>query len=613
MESLCGGYWGRILQVDLGRQTVETQRFDEAFARKYLGGFGFAAKLLYDLIPADCDPLGPENVLVFATGPYQVTAYPGAGRAVAAAKSPLTGVWGASTAGGKFGLQLKAAGYDVVVIKGQSETPVYLRISGNGANLKPAHDAWGLDSVEAHRLLQAREADDKPTIAVIGPGGENRVRFAAIANDLHGYFGRCGLGAVMGSKGLKAVVVSGNHNPPVANPEKVKQLAKDIRQAIAKSPGAAVFREHGQILATESRDVNGLLPIKNFSLGNWDKIERIGARRITETLGHKPWACPNCVLGCHRRVTATAHGDLATGGLEYETLALIGSGLLIDDIPALARANEVLNRHAIDTMDAGGTIAWAFEAYENGYLTREDTGGLELTWGNGQALIELCGMIGRREGLGDLLADGLRACVAVYPETREYAVEAMGMTLPGHDPRAYHGQVIASIASTRGPCHLNALGEANELGVTIPELGLEEVTDRFSNKNKGYVSAVFQDVGQLWNSLCYCLCYYFEGLELPVQNELLNAITGWDTTIAEMIKTGERITNLQQLFNLKTGFEPVEENIMPPRLCQPRPTGEAADNVPDWEYILKDYWAYRGWDAQGRPTRSKLEVLGLLD
>jgi aldehyde:ferredoxin oxidoreductase len=290
---------------------------------------------------------------------------------------------------------------------------------------------------------------------------------------------------------------------------------------------------------------------------------------------------------------------------------MIGSNLLIDHAQDLAQANEVLNRYTIDTIDAGGVIAWAYESFENNILTQEDTDGLELTWGNSKALVALCGKIGRREGIGDLLAEGLRACVKAYPESKEFAVEAMGMAIPAHDPRAFFGQVITSIASTRGPCHLNALGEANELGVLVPEMGLDEVTDRFSNENKGKISSVFQDIGQLWNSLTFCLCYYFEGFGLEQQKDLLNYITAWDTTVEDLALTGERITCLQQLFNLKMGFNPKTENVMPERLEKPRPTGEAAGKVPDWRYILQDYWKFRGWDDNGRPTPAKLEELGI--
>jgi aldehyde:ferredoxin oxidoreductase len=316
-------------------------------------------------------------------------------------------------------------------------------------------------------------------------------------------------------------------------------------------------------------------------------------------------------MGCHRRITNQDYFPADTGGPEYETLGMIGSNLLIDDLQALVRANEILNRYAIDTVETGGILGWAFECYENKLLSKEDTDGIDLTWGNGSSLIEICEKIGKREGIGNLVAEGIRACVDAVPDSKRFSVESMGQSVAAHDPRAFFGQVITSIASTRGSCHLNSLGEANELGVTIPELGLTESSDRFDNTNKGFISAVFQDVSQIWNGLTLCLSYFFNGIDLVPQTNILNLITGWDVTPGEIGKIGERITCMQQLFNIRMGLIPEVENLMPERLQIARRSGEAVGQVPDWKRILKEYWQTKGWDEQGVPTEIKIRELGL--
>ena len=339
--------------------------------------------------------------------------------------------------------------------------------------------------------------------------------------------------------------------------------------------------------------------------------EKISTPIFTEEGKMKPWACPYCYLGCHRRVTNPDFAPADTGGPEYETLAMIGSNLLISDLKSQVRANEILNRYGIDTIDAGAVLAWAFECYEKGLISKEDTDGIELTWGNGDALVAMCEKIGKRDGIGNLLAEGLRACVDTIPESKEFSVEVMGQAVAAHDPRAFFSNVVTTLASTRGSCHLHGSAEGNEGRGTLPELGINFSSDRFDNTNKGYIGAIYQDAAQIPNCLTTCLLYGSFGL--TNRTKLLNYITGWDTTPQELGKIGERVNCLQHLFNIRMGLIPEVENVMPLRLTKPHKSGGAAGKVPDWKRIIKEYWQTKGWDEHGIPTRAKVKELGLED
>jgi len=607
--ALRGGYWGKILWVDLSSEKTSVAEFDESFARKYLGGVGLSARIIHKCVTKSTNPLGPANVLVFATGPYQATNLAGAGRCTAAAKSPLTGYWGESNAGGHIGPGLKRASFDAVAITGRAKRPVYLWVNDGRAELRNGSEFWGLDTVEATDALKEAVGSPNAAVSCIGPAGENLVRFACIVNDKHGYFGRCGLGAVMGSKNLKALVVGGTLKPPIANPDRLKDVYKDVLRKVKEASFTESNSKHGQPVSVIPREQNGLLPMKNWAQDTWPEASKIGTPRYTEVLQAKRWACPFCVMGCHRRITNPEYQS-ATSGPEYETLAMIGSNLLIEDLSALVRANDFCNRYGIDTIELGGVLGWAFECYEKGLITGADTDGIELKWGSGEALVEMTEKIAKRHGIGSLLAEGLRTCVERIPKSNPYAVEVMGQAVAAHDPRAFFGETITTIASTRGSCHIHGFAEAMELGVTIPELGITETIDRFDARKKGYAGAIYQDIQQFWNSLTWCFLYFFSGVSLTDQLDILNAITGWHMTAKEAQKIGERVVCLQHSFNLGMGLVPEKENVMPERLSVPHREGGAAGKVPPWQAILKEYWETKSW-TNGIPTKNKLIELGL--
>ena len=609
---LKGGYWGKILCVDLSRGETSVSTFDEGFARKYLGGVGLATRIIYESVTKNTNPLGPGNVLVFATGPYQAANIASSGRCSVAAKSPLTGYWGEGLAGGHMGPELKRAGFDAVIITGGANKPVYLWINDGKAEIRDASKLWGMETCDVVDALKEAVGDAKATVSSIGPAGEKLVRYAAIVNDKHGLFGRCGLGAVMGSKKLKAVVVRGTLKPPIADPDKLKNIYQDVIKRAKEVPFTELNRVHGQAASVVPREENGLLPMKNWAIDNWTEgAAKIGTPRMTEELQIKPWACPFCIMGCHRRITNPKYPS-KTGGPEYETAAMLGSDLLIDDLGAVVKANDLCNRYGMDTIELGAVLAWAFECYENGLITKEDTDGIELKWGNADALVKLTEKVAKREGIGDLLAEGLRPCVNKIPESKLYSVEAMGQAVAAHDPRAFFSETITTIASTRGSCHVHGFAEAVELGALLPELGIDETLDRFDANKKGYVGAIYQDIAQFWNSLTWCMFYFFSGVTLTDELNLLNAITGWDVTPQEAQEMGERIVCLQQMFNIENGMVPEKENVMPERLDVPHKGGGAAGKVVPWKDILNEYWDTKDW-PKGIPAKSKLAGLGLAD
>lgn len=607
-----GGYWGKIAWVNLTSGKTKIQVFNESFARKYLGGAGFGIRIVADNVTKSIEPLSPRNVLVFVTGPYNASIMAGASRCVACARSPLTGYWGESNAGGHIASEMKRAGFDAVVFVGRAKNPVYLLVQDGKLEIRDAEHLWGHGTLEVTDMIKEEIGDSKVSVATIGQAGENLVRYACIICDKHAAFGRTGMGAVMGSKNLKAIVARGTMEPPIANPSDFEEIRKELLGKIMKADFTKTNREHGQPVAVVPREANGLLPMKNWSQDRWSGVEKIGTPRYTEELKVKPISCAYCVMGCHRGVDNPDYRT-ETAGPEYETLAMLGANLLIDDLKGIVEANYMCNHYGIDTIELGGILAYAFECYENGLITKEDSDGIELTWGNVDALLMLTEKIAKREGIGDLLAEGIRPCIEkIGLKSKPYAVEVMGMVVAAHDPRAFFGETITTIASTRGSCHIHGFAEAIELGFCIPELGLDKPMDRFEWEKKGYVGAIYQDIQQFWNSLGWCFFYFFSNVSLADQVRLLNAITGWDVTPKEALKIGERIVCLQHCFNLRMGLVPRKESVMPERLTIPHKEGGAAGKIPPWQTILREYWEVKDW-VNGIPTRRKLVELGLED
>ncbi|BCV24173.1 aldehyde ferredoxin oxidoreductase [Gelria sp. Kuro-4] len=611
---MVGGYTGKILRVNLTEGKTWTEDLDLGAARRFVGGSGLAAKYLFEETGAGTDPLGPDNLLIFMTGPFTGTIVPNSGRHAVVARSPLTGIWGEGDVGGTWGVMLKRAGYDGILIKGRADDPVYLWVNENGVEIRSARHLWGKDTFETAELLKA-ETHSKAVISSIGPAGENLVKLAVVMSDGRDAraAGRGGLGAVMGSKNLKALAVYGTKRLPVADAESLKGLTKEMARTIAeRTQGMARFGTAGGLQAMEEL---GDLPIRNWYQGSWPEgAAKIGGQRMAESILTRNYHCGACVIGCGR-VVKLGRGEYAgveQGGPEYETLASLGALCLVDDLEAVALANEYCNRYGLDTISTGSAVAFAMECWEHGLITAKDTDGLKLEWGSAEAMLTLVQAIARRERLGRLLADGVRAAAqALGPRAEEYAIHVKGLEFPAHDPRAYNSVAVGYATSNRGACHLQGFTHMFEKSVTMPELGYDEIQDRFGVEGKGELTAKCQDLMCLMDALKMCKFSLSGGVKVTHMIKWLNYVTGWDVSLQEFLKTGERIFNLKRLYNVRCGSSCKDDTLPPRILTHKRGSGGAADNLPPLGKMLSEYYAYRGWSEEGIPTREKLRELGL--
>jgi aldehyde:ferredoxin oxidoreductase len=612
------GYWGKILWVDLTSKETWTEEFDEAFARKWLGGAGFGVKLLYDNMPAGADPLGPDNIFFLGVGPIQgKTGVLGSGRFTLSFKSPLTGFWACSTGGGHLAEALKKAGWDAIAVKGASNDPVYLHINEDNIEIKDASALWGKDIRETQDALREEVGDEKAQIIPIGQACENLVKYAAVCiEDGHGNAGRMGGGAVMGSKKLKGIVIQGDKRNEVKDPEKLKEIKKEVAETVKANDFTTANREEGQAMAVIEREQLSLLPMKNFGLGTWaDGAKKIGSAGgdFNPTLNPKPDACSNCIMGCHRSVKIEEGGkyDMVGYGPEYETLGMMGSNALIDDLKAINYAGHLCNMYAVDTIDFGGVLGFAMEAYEKNFIKEEDLG-FTLEWGDGDAMIKLLDLIVfKKNDMGKLLAEGVEVA-ANELGCPDLAVTVNNSIIPAHDGRAFFSMAVNYATGPRGPCHVTGFSEGSELGVPMPYYDLPGM-DRFDLDLKGKAAMAWQDMSMFDNSLTYCLFYDFAGYSHEWKADIINAITGWDITSTEcLVDIGGRICQLVRMFNLKHGFIPTKNDTLPPRMFQPLSEGGAAGKVPPFKKMLAEYYDARGW-VNGVPKRETLKRFGLED
>lgn len=610
------GYHDRVLRVDLTSRTARSERVDERTWRTFVGGAGYGAKVLLEETTAQTDPLGPDNPLVFALGPYQAGASPGNAKWSVVAKSPLTGTYADSAAGARWGVALKKAGYDALIVEGASEAPVYILIDDDRVEVKDAAGIWGLDSYETVQAVKDRESDGSLSVVSIGPAGENLVRIACIVADGHSFAGRAGLGAVMGSKGLKAIAVKGSRSVDVYDSASLKEASKKRFSEILKAVRENGFREHGTPNLCITAEAFGDMPIKYWTGDVWPEgAARIGAPNYTKVLNAKPLPCANCPLGCHRNIEVK-EGPYATGGPgpEYETLGMLGSNLLIDDPEAIALANDVCNRLGLDTISAGACVGLAMECQELGYLSK-DRSGLDLSWGNADSAISLLKDIGNKKGFGAVFADGaLAASRIIHPEAERLVAHVKGLDLPAHDARACWSLGINYATCTRGACHMRGVTEDVEMGgFFIPEIGVtKDWSVFFSTEHKAELAVKLQDYCAFLNSLVIC-AFMVDGGELSMTSllDMFNSITGWGWTVDDVMKAGARITNAQRLVNLMDGHGRHTDTI-PYKMTVPAKEGFRAGQAPvPIDMYLDEYYGLRGWDRSGRPTSECLRDLGL--
>lgn len=596
-----GGYMGRWLHVDLTTGDIRAYPLEERDALRFVGGSGLAARMIGREVAAGPDPFGPENPLIFTTGPLAGTPAPTSNRFTAAARSPLTLLWGEGDCGGRWASALKGAGFDAVLIAGQARAPVYLHIENGEAELRDASALWGLDTYELD--LGA------PTVC-IGPAGERLVRYASIMHDGRAgrAIGRTGLGAVMGAKRLKAIVARGLQHPSVARPEALREAVRSIIGDIVEAMQG--YRANGTAGGVQNYERLGNLPLKNWRQGSWPEgAARITGSRMTETILVGHYACAGCPIGCGREVAIESgpHAGVRGGGPEYETAAALGSLCLIDDLEALAHMNEVCNRLGLDTISAGGVLAMAMEARERGIWPEGPA------WGDGEAAVRLLEQIGRREGeMPTLLGEGVRRIAEAWGGlAREFAIHIKGLELPMHDPRVYVSQAIGYATSTRGACHLQAFCHFYERLGRAPALGIPEPLPRETAEGKGRMVAVLQNLMALFDSLKLCKFLLLGSFQPEHLVEWANAVTGRDDDLAGWLRTGERICNLRRAINARLGASRTDD-ILPMRLlAHRRGEGGAPDNLAPFGQMLADYYAVRRWSEFGLPTQELLRELDL--
>ncbi len=599
---------GKSLYVDLSKGTIKREDIPEELYKTYLGGDGFGSYYMNKFVGGDTDPLGEENALILAPGLLVGTPVPTAGKSEFFAKSPLTYGWGEGACGGSIGLALKQAGYDVLIIRGKSEKPCYLFIDNENVEIRDASHLWGKSTRETEEEIKKEESGC--SVACIGIGGENLVRYAIISSDDR-QAGRGGLGAVMGSKKLKAIAIRGDKDIKMKDPEKVLELTFEWYEKMVNSQA---FKDDGQYGSGEFLEwmnkERGTFPTRNWREGVFDQREKIDPYYWAPRYSIKNKACLQCVKPCGKMfvIKEGKYRGTKLDGVEYETLFALGGNCGNPDIESVARANELCDLYGIDTISAGGCIGFAMDLYENGILTREDTGGIDLRFGNSDAVVEMVEKIAKREGLGDILAEGVkRAAEKIGKGAEKYAVHVRGMEPPAYDVRGIKGMGLAFMTSPRGACHLRSGAYALEL---VGKFWKFEGVDRLSAKNKGKEIAEMENFMAIYDALGVCKFsrgfFLLEGF-----HDILLATAGIDYGEDELLKIGERICNLKHLFNLKCGWKR-EDAKLPPKIRIPIPEGASKGSYISEEEereMLDDYFRARGWTKEGKIPEEKLKEL----
>jgi len=623
LVNILHGTTGKLLRVDLTDRKAKSEKLSEETIRRFLGGKCLGAKILYEELEPGTDPLGPDNKLVFAAGPLTGAPFPGNSRYVVMAKSPVTGGWGESHAAGFFGPELKYAGYDAIIIEGSADEPVYLWIRNGDAEFRDAKSIWGKITGTVQKEVRKEVGDEETRVAAIGPAGENLVRYASIISDLYCAAGRCGMGAVMGSKRLKAVAVRGTGKVGIEDEETFSSLLKTTSDEAMAGWGDDMLN-YGTAEGLEGLNASGRLPTKAFMKCTFDESDKISGETLSRTIMKRPATCPACPV-YHYRIVETKGRyitDPEYGGPEYETIASFGSLCMNDDLEAIAKAGELCNKYAMDTIATGVSIAFAMECYEKGVITTKDTGGTDLSWGNGDAIIETIHKIAKREGLGDTLAEGVKRAAEKFGEGSEaWALHTKGAELPMHEPRGKKGMGLTYATSDRGASHLQVHHDdsfENEINIA-PEIGIDSSLVPQSRTETGprkvKLVKISEDLMALYNSLVVCrFVFYPAGVTVKTFMSVFKSVTGWDASPMELLKVGERSFNLTRAFNAREGFTR-KDDTLPKRVMEPLTEGVLEGEAYPAEVLegmLDLYYDYRGWDRKrGRPRREKLKELAL--
>jgi len=595
------GWTGKLLRVNLTEGTITTEALRKPWAEEYIGARGLGSKYLYEEVDPAVDPLSPENKIIFATGPLTGTLATSGGRYNVVTKGPLTGTIAASNSGGYWGPELKYAGYDMIIIEGKAAEPTYLWIFNDRVELRCAAKLWGKSTHEATDIIVS-ETDPEAKVACIGPAGEKLVKFACVINDKHRAAGRTGVGAVMGSKNLKAIAVRGTKGIRVADPKRFMEAAIDARKKLEASPvNSQGLPAYGTNVLVNIINATGGFPTRNFQESVFEGAEKISGETFAATYLLRPKACASCTSRCGR---VSAVGEVTGEGPEYEAVWAYGAQCGIDDLASITKANFLCNELGLDPITMGSTIGCAMELYERGILKKERVG-MDLYFGNAEAILELTRKTALREGFGDELAEGSYRLASKYGHP-ELSMTAKKQEMPAYDPRALQGMGLEYATSNRGGCHVRGY-------LTSPEvLGIPEKLDPASVEDKPQWTKTFQDLTAAIDSSGLCLFITF-GLGAPEVASQLSAATGIDYTTEKIMECGERVWNLERLFNLKAGLS-AEDDTLPPRLLhEPIPAGPMKGSVCRLGEMLPKYYELRGWDKNGVPKEEKLEELKLLD
>lgn len=608
------GYTGKILKVDLTARKIESIPLSEKLAEDYIGGVGLAAKVISEMLRPEMEPLGESNPLVFMTGPLTGTIIPWSGRHCVATISPLTGIWGEAYAGGTWGKELKKAGFDGIVITGKADQSVYLKIIDQKVAIEDAEALKGKDTCETEALLR-KYCDGKVKVAAIGAAGENLVRFAAVIHDgpAARTAGRCGVGAVMGSKNLKAIAVKGSGNVDVAEKEKLIQSIKDTMPRLVKDP------EHR--LKKASTVFSMFIDDGRHGVNNWRDGELEGFKEafLKEVEKHaregKPYLCAGCRTGCVESYVSSGQRQTV-----WEVVAPLGSQCGITDMKYVQKAYEVCNRHGIDSISAGGVISFAMECFEEGIITEKDTDGIRLTFGSGDAMLAMLEKVCKKEGFGSVLAEGTRrAAQQMGAGAEKFAIEVKGLEVPAHDPRAHNFLALAYATENRGAIHTGAADPR------IEGFDLTDLADvRFATEGTAETVARGQDYAGILNSLVLCAFSHagyaqnysvsgFPGITAKEVTQWFNLATGIEKDFKSLMLSGEKMFNLRRLINLKLGLDPASDTLHERFITVKRKQGPAADHLPPIREMVEDYYRVRGWGDGWKIEAEKLEALGLVE
>jgi aldehyde:ferredoxin oxidoreductase len=621
------GTSGKILRVDLGHGTIRVETFDEAFYRLYPGGKALAAYFLLRELPLHTDPLDPENILILANGLLTGAPFSTATRFTAVARSPLTGGFGESEAAGYWGPELKMAGWEAILVKGRAAQPVYLWIHNEHVELREARHLWGREPEEVQEKIRADHHDKLVRVLQIGLGGENLVRYAAMTNDLRHFNGRSGMGAVMGSKNLKAVAVRGNtrYMELAHDTRPIAELGRALARRVREHPQAWDLQDKGTPGLVAGLNAAGILPTRNFRQGAFENVDRVSWEAYEKELLTARRSCYACAIRCKREVSVNDRYQVsdAYGGPEYETLDGFGPNCGVDDLQAIAKANELCNRYTLDTISCSSAVSFAMECFEHGLLTPQETQGLELRFGNAEAMLKLVDMIARRQGLGDLLAEGTRrAAEKIGGDARYFAMQVKGQELPMHDPRGKVGVGLGYAINEAGADHLTAAHDpmlANPESVSFKgaaPLGVEAAPPRELSARKVRNYSILEN----WTSAekVVGLCFFGPAPRSFIQvDEVVGAVraaTGWDLDVRDILRIGERATNLARAFNIREGFSR-QDDALPERLFHPLENGALAGvaiNKTEFEQALTELYRQKGWNPEtSAPTRERLRELDI--